>query len=476
MTNTPHGQWSSRWIFILAATGSAVGLGNIWKFPYTAGENGGGAFILMYLICVAAIGIPVMMAEIMLGRRGRQSPINAMHTLALEAQRHPIWKIIGWSGVVAGCLILSFYSVIAGWAIAYIPKMALGTFSGAGAEQANAVFNGLIGDPWILLVWHSLFMMMVITVIAKGLEKGLERAVSILMPTLFILLIALVLYAAFSSGAFMQGVQFMFATDFHALFYPGCTPEQTACEFSGQGVLSAMGLAFFSLSIGMGAIMMYGAYLPKNISITSSAITIAVADTLVALLAGLAIFPIVFANHLDPAAGPGLVFITLPIAFGHMGGGTVFGTLFFLLLVFAAWTSAFSLLEPVVAWLVESWRMTRTKAAIGCGIFIWLLGLLSVFSFNILSDFKPLSFLSSTPFADQTFFDLFDYLTSNIMLPIGGLLIAIFAAWVMQHAARREEMGAEPPDMSYNTWLFLIRYITPIGVALIFLNAIGLFS
>ncbi len=476
MHKSPHAQWSSRWMFILAATGSAVGLGNIWKFPYIVGENGGGAFILIYLLCVFAIGIPVMMAEIMLGRRGRQSPINAMHTLAIEARQHSIWKLIGWSGVLAGCLILSFYSVIAGWAIAYIPEMLGGTFHQVNAEQTSAVFNALTGNPWALLLWHTLFMLMVVIVIAKGLEKGLERAVSVLMPSLFFLLIALVLYAALGSGGFMQGVHFMFDTNFHALFYPNCSPEQINCAFSGQGVLSAMGLAFFSLSLGMGAIMMYGAYLPKDTSITSSAVTIAIADTLVALLAGLAIFPVVFANQLDPAAGPGLVFVTLPIAFGNMNGGILFGTLFFLLLVFAAWTSAFSLLEPVVAWLVESWTISRRKAAIGCGIFIWLLGILTVLSFNTWSDVKPLALLVGTPFADKTFFALFDYLTSNIMLPIGGLFIAIFAAWVMTNAARREEMDADPPDISYKTWLFLIRYITPIGVALVFLNAIGVFS
>ncbi len=477
MTNTPHGQWSSSWMFILAATGSAVGLGNVWKFPYTAGEYGGGAFILIYLLCVFAIGIPVMMAEIMMGRRGRQSPINAMHTLALEAQQHHIWKLIGWSGVVAGCLILSFYSVIGGWAVAYVPKMLLGTFSGAQAEQTGAIFNALTANPWALLLWHTVFMLMTVTVIARGLEKGLERAVGVLMPALFLLLLVLVLYAMFGTGAFMQGVHFMFDVNFHALFYPDCRAEQTACKFSGQGVLSAMGLAFFSLSIGMGAIMMYGAYLPKNASITSSALTIAIADTLAALLAGLAIFPIVFAHHLDPGAGPGLVFVTLPIAFGQMGiSGILFGTLFFLLLVFAAWTSAFSLLEPVVVWLVESWHISRAKAALGSGIFIWLLGILSVLSFNLWSTVKPLAFLTGTPFAEQTFFAFFDYLTSNILLPIGGLLIALFAAWVMSHAARREEMAAEPPDISYQTWLFLIRYITPVGVALVFLNAVGLFE
>ncbi|MDM8545139.1 sodium-dependent transporter [Candidatus Venteria ishoeyi] len=468
-------QWSSRWMFILAATGSAVGLGNIWKFPYIAGENGGGAFVLVYLACVFSIGIPVMMAEIMIGRRGQQSPINAMHTLAVEAKQHPIWKGIGWSGVIAGFLILSFYSVIAGWALAYIPKMLSGTFSGITPEGAGQVFNTLTANPWMLLLWHSLFMGMTIFVIAQGVEKGLEKAVSVLMPTLFFLLVALVIYAAVSSGHFMQGVHFLFDTDFQALFYPGCNPEQgVTCEMSWQGVLSAMGLAFFSLSIGMGAIMMYGAYLPKTTPITSTTVTIAIADSLVALLAGLAIFPIVFANGLDPSSGPGLVFVTLPIAFGQMDGGVIFGSLFFILLVFAAWTSAFSLLEPVVAWLVESWQLSRSHAAIGCGFLIWLLGILSILSFNNWSDFHPLAFLGDNVFATKNFFDLFDYITSNIMLPLGGLFIAIFAAWIMSHSARCEEMGGEPADISYHTWLFLIRYVTPLGVLLVFLNAVGL--
>lgn len=467
MQQTPStALWSSRWMFILAATGSAVGLGNIWKFPYVAGENGGGAFILLYLLCVATIGIPVMMAEVMLGRRGRQSPINAMRNLAEEAQKHPAWSLIGWSGVVAGCLILSYYSVIAGWALAYIPRMASGMFTGVNAEQAGKIFDDFIANPEALLAWHTVFMVMVVLVLARSLEKGLEQAVRYLMPALFILLLVMVGYAM-TTSEFMHGLEFMFTPNFDKLFYPGCEAGQS-CEFNGGGVLNAMGLAFFSLSLGMGSIMMYGAYLPKDVSITQSVITIAVADTLVALLAGIAIFPIVFANGLNPSSGPGLVFVTLPLAFGQMDGGILFGVVFFFLLVFAAWTSAFSLLEPVVAWLVESKSMSRINAVTLCGLFIWALGILSVLSFNLWAEVKPI--------AGKTFFDLFDYLTSNIMLPLGGLFIALFAAWMMSKKARCDELDSNDTDISYRTWLFLVRYVTPIGVILVFLNAIGIFQ
>ncbi|MCP4700667.1 MAG: sodium-dependent transporter [Gammaproteobacteria bacterium] len=448
--NSIHGQWSSRWMFILAATGSAVGLGNIWKFPYVTGENGGGAFILVYLLCVAIIGIPVMMAEVMLGRRGRQSPVNTMSSLAKEARRHQGWTLLGWWGVAAGFIILSYYSVVAGWALAYVPRMASGLFAGADAGRAIGIFEGLLGNPIELLAWHTVFMIMTVMVIARGVEKGLERAVSYLMPALFILLLVLVGYAV-STGEFMHGVRFMFNMDFSKL--------------NAQSVLTAMGLAFFSLSLGMGAIMMYGAYLPKSASITQSVISIAVADTLVAMLAGLAIFPVVFANGLNPDDGPGLVFVTLPIAFGNMQGGLFFGTLFFLLLVFAAWTSGFSLLEPAVAWLVESRKMSRAKAVSLCGFLIWTLGLLSVFSFNLLSKVKPIG--------DKIFFDLLDFLAQNIMLPLGGLFIALFAAWLIHEDAHKEELD---PGISYRAWLFLIRYIAPVGVVLVFLHAIKVFS
>jgi neurotransmitter:Na+ symporter, NSS family len=459
-----HGQWSSRLVFILAATGSAVGLGNIWKFPYITGENGGGAFVLVYLLCIAMVGIPIMMAEIMLGRRGRQSPINTMTTLSREEGRNGGWSLVGWSGVLAGFFILSYYSVIAGWALAYVVRAGANTFVGIDAAGVEAMFNGLVGDPERVLAWHTLFMLMSMFVVAKGVKAGLEKAVTYLMPALFILLLVLVGYA-FNTGYFTQGLEFLFTPDFHKLFYHcEVVAGLEQCEVSGSPVLIALGHAFFTLSLGMGAIMVYGSYMPKKTSIAGSAILIALLDTLVALVAGMAIFPIVFANGLQPAAGPGLIFQTLPIAFGAMPGGHLFGTLFFVLLVFAAWSSAISLIEPAVAWLVENRSMTRIRAAAWIGATTWILGLGSVFSFNIWSGDEYKLF-------GKTFFDLLDYLAANIMLPLGGLLIAIFSGWVMSAASSRDEFAMR--EGAYQLWRGVIRYVSPLAVVLVFLHAVG---
>ncbi len=300
-----HGQWSSRLVFILAATGSAVGLGNIWKFPYITGENGGGAFVLVYLLCIAVVGIPIMMGEIMLGRRGRQSPINTMTALSREEGRSRSWSLIGWGGVLAGFFILSYYSVIAGWALAYVVRAGANAFNGADAAGVEAMFNGLVGDPEAVLAWHTLFMLMTMFVVAKGVKAGLEKAVTYLMPALFILLLVLVGYAV-NTGYFAQGLDFLFTPHFEKLLYRcEVVAGLEQCELSGSPVLVALGHAFFTLSLGMGAIMVYGSYMPRQNSIAGSAILIATLDTLVALVAGMAIFPIVFANGLQPAAGPG---------------------------------------------------------------------------------------------------------------------------------------------------------------------------
>ncbi|WP_455221949.1 sodium-dependent transporter [Kaarinaea lacus] len=443
-----HGEWSSRWIFILAATGSAVGLGNIWKFPYMAGENGGGAFVLIYLACIVLLGIPIMMAEVLIGRRGRQSPVNTMITIAKEEGANKHWVWLGWSGVVAGFLILSYYSVIAGWTLAYILESASGTFSGLDSNAVGEVFNSLIASPGRLIFWHTLFMLLTMIVVARGVQEGLEKAIRFLMPALFILLIIMVGYAL-STDAFGKGFSFLFTPDFS--------------KITAEGVLKAMGQAFFTLSLGMGAIMIYGSYMPHDASIAKTSFTVAMTDTGVALLAGIAIFPIVFANNLEPAAGPGLVFVTLPIAFGQMPGGVFFGTVFFVLLTFAAWSSSISLIEPFVAWLVENKGMTRNHASILSGIITWVVGLGTVFSFNLWSDIKLF---------DKTFFDVLDFLTSNIMLPLGGLLIGVFAAWIIKRQSSIEELGMGE-GLAYEIWRILVRYITPIGVGLIFLKSIG---
>ncbi len=452
-----HGQWSSRLAFILAATGSAVGLGNIWKFPYIAGENGGGAFVLIYLVCIAVIGIPIMMAEVMIGRRGRQSPINTMRALATEAKTSRAWVLLGWAGVLAGFLILSYYSVIAGWALAYVFRTGSGLFTGLTADGVQSIFTTLVSDPERLLAWHTIFITMTMVVVARGVRGGLEKAVKFLMPALFVLLFVLVGFA-WNSGSFEQGIEFLFQPDFSKL--------------SANGILIAMGHAFFTLSLGMGAIMVYGSYLPSGASIAKVSIAVSIMDTLVALLAGMAIFPVVFANGLEPGAGPGLIFQTLPIAFGHMEYGAFFGMLFFVLLVFAAWSSAISLIEPAVAWLVENRGMNRVMASVVAGFVTWLFGLMTVFSFNLWSEVKPMS--GFEVFKDSTVFDLLDYLTANIMLPAGGLLIAIFAGWKMSRASSVDEL-AMGDRFFYPLWRFLVRYITPVAVIIVFLNAIGIF-
>jgi len=448
-----HGQWSSRLIFILAATGSAVGLGNIWKFPYMAGENGGGAFVLVYLVCIAVIGVPIMMAEILLGRRGRRSPINTMTVLAKEAKASPNWALLGWIGVVAGFLIMSFYSVIAGWALAYVLEAVSGSFTGLSGEASVQAFVGHISNPGYTTFWHTVFSIMTAVVVARGVKSGLEKAVRILMPLLFVLLVLLLGYAI-NSGYFNQGLEFLFQPDFSKL--------------TREGVLSALGHAFFTLSLGMGAIMVYGSYMPGKASIASTTFAIAVMDTVVALVAGMAIFPIVFANGLEPGAGPGLVFISLPIAFGSMSGGLLFGTLFFVLLTFAAWTSAISIIEPAVAFLVENLSLTRKRAT---GLVVglaWVLGLLTVMSF------AGWGFEFEFAGARKTdgMFDILDIATTNFLLPLGGLAIALFAGWVMRGKDTADELGAGS-DAAFKLWRFLVRFVSPAGVILFFLHSLG---
>lgn len=444
-----QGEWSSNLAFILAATGSAVGLGNIWKFPYIAGENGGGAFVLVYLFCVLVMGIPLMMAEIMLGRRSKENPIHTMEILTAEAGADKNWHYLGWMGVAAGFLILSYYSVIAGWASAYVVKSFFGSFSGANPSEVKAIFTDFVASPLQLIFWHTLFMVATMLIVARGIHKGLEKSVGILMPSLIALMIVLVGYAMTTDGYF-KGLDFLFKPDFSKL--------------TADSVLAAMGQAFFSLSLGMGAIMVYGAYLPKDVSIAKASMIIAGGDTAVALLAGIAIFPIVFTNGLQPNSGPGLVFETLPIAFGNMFGGWLFGVLFFLALVFAALSSSISLVEPAVAWLIENKGFSRQKACVWSGAVAWLLGLVTVFSFNIWKNVKLF---------ERTFFELTDYLTANLMLPIGGFCIAVFAGWIMKQEHSKAELDLPGEHLNFIVWKFLVSYVAPAAVFLIFLNVVG---
>ena len=444
-----HGQWSSHLAFVLAVSGSAVGLGNIWKFPYIAGVNGGGAFVLVYLVCVFAIGLPIMMSEILMGRRGRRNPVATMALLGEEEGGTRHWGIVGVIGVAAGFFILSYYSVIAGWVVAYIFEGASGAFEGADTDQVGQIFSRISGSWIVTGFWHTLFMTLTVFVVAKGVEKGLERAVRILMPALIGMLLLLLVYSMIA-GDFARGLAFLFEPKFS--------------ELTGSGVLVAFGHAFFTFSVGMGAVMAYGAYLPAESSIGATSVAVVIADTAIAIVAGLVIFPIVFANGLDPAAGPGLIFQSLPLAFGQLPGGSIVASVFFLLLSFAAWTSAISLMEGAVVWLVDRQEgLPRYVAASVVGVLIWLLGFLTVFSTNVLSEFT---------FFKGTFFENIDFVTSNIVLPIGGLAIVVFAGWVMSANSTADELDPSV-GIGYRLWRLSARFIAPIAVLFIFLNAVG---
>jgi len=452
-----HGMWTSRWVFILAATGSAVGLGNIWRFPYITGEYGGGAFVVLYLACIALMGIPIMVAEVMLGRRGGLSPIHSMGRLAEQSKVTRRWAGIGYLGALSGFFILSFYSAVASWALYYVWEAAQGVFQGMTALQSKGHYEDMLARPWLLLGSHTLFMVITMGVVALGVNQGLERAVRVLMPVLFALLVVLIGYASTTPG-FEEGVGFLFAFDFSKL--------------SGKAVIVAVGQAFFTLSLGMGAIMAYGAYMPREIkhkktgrtrpvSIVSSVVTIALLDTLVALGAGLAMFPLLFTGGLEVGQGPGMMFVTLPLAFGQMPGGLLFGTLFFVLVVCAAWSSSISLGEPMVAWLVER-GLRRAPAALVVGLAAWVLGIGSVLSFNVWKDHE---------FLVGTFFDNIEFLSTSVMLPLGGLLIAIFAGWVMKETHARKELAMKSFPL-YLIWRALVRVVSPTAVVALFVYSL----
>ncbi len=446
-----HETWSSTRVFILAAVGSAVGLGNIWRFPYLAGENGGGAFVLVYIFAVAMVAMPMLAAELLIGRRGRRSPINTMRILASNEGASPAWRFHGWLMVLIAVIGPSFFSVISGWCLAYIPIAASGTFTGVGGARSAEILQELMDSPGRMIAWHGVFMALTVLIVAGGVNRGLARAVRLLMPTLFVVLVCLVVYAAVI-GDVVAGLRFMFTPDFS--------------KIDANAVLTALGQSFLSVSIGVGVMMTYGAYLPGTASIPRGIVVIACVDTLVALTAGLAIFPIVFEYGLAPDEGPGLIFVTLPIAFGQMPGGTLVGTLFFVLLILAALTSSIGLLEVVVSWLTEETQVSRRTLAITAGIVTWVVGIASALSFNVWSDVTPLSMFPL--FEHETLFGLVEYLTANIMTPTSVLLIAIFGGWILSSNSSREELALSD-GFGFRAWRFLIRYVAPLAVATIFI-------
>lgn len=413
------------------------------------GTNGGSAFVLIYLLCILGIGVPLLMAETMLGRRGQGNPIATMATLAREAGAGSYWKIIGIIGVSGALMILSFYSVVAGWILEYNVR-AFSGFHGLTKAAAEAGFGNLLADPLRMVGWHTVFMVLTIAVVAGGVTSGIERANKVMMPALFVIVLVIIAYGMVAADM-PAAVRFMFHFD----------PSQVTRDV----VFSAMGHSFFTLSVGMGAIMTYGSYLDRQTSISRTCIYIALADTAIALLAGLAIFAIVFAQGLEPAAGPGLILQTLPLAFSQMPAGEVIGPLFFLLVVFAAWTSSISLLEPAVALCIEKFAVPRKLAAWGVGVPVWLLGIAVCLSFNDWAGIKLFGL---------NIFDLLDTLTTKFMMPLSGLLIAVFVGWVMHRAHVRDEIALT--GTSYHLWLNVLRFVSPIAITVIFLHVIGVIN
>ncbi|WP_218056194.1 sodium-dependent transporter [Gilliamella sp. App6-5] len=438
-----HSQWSSRMGFMLAAAGSAVGLGNIWKFPYMAGEMGGSAFVLTYLLFMFVIGLPILVLEWLIGRRGQKNPIHTMEDVAVSEGRSKSWRWVGIIGVVGSFLILSFYSVIGGWATDYIFIAAKGSFDGANGAITQQIFDDFRGNVSHLLTWHTIFMAITALIVALGVGAGLERACKLMMPGLGILLLILVGYAIYASGpSFGVACEFLFSPNWSAL--------------NGKAILAALGHAFFSLSLGMGIMMAYGSYLGQDVNLLSTARTVVILDVIVAVLSGLAIFPLVFANGLPPAVGEGLIFVTLPIAFGNMAGGAILGILFFIFLTFAALTSSISLLEPTVELLEEKTPLGRKSATILSSLVIWALGIACLLSFNEWADVKLFG---------KNIFDLLDYLTSKIMLPLTGLGTIVFGAWMMNQKRICEELNLS--DFWFSVWTVLTRYIVPVAVIII---------
>lgn len=434
--------WSSRWTFLMASVGFAVGLGNIWRFPYIAGENGGAAFVLVYLACVTMIGIPCMMAEVMLGRRGQGSPTTAIAACAAESGRSTGWRFVGGMGLWAAFTIVIVYAGIVGWVLWYLYKAVMTGFVGFDGPTATLEFENMLLNTPGMLFWTLLGVVATGAVVFAGVKGGIERAVTILMPLLFLLLVSLAIYNMFAGG-FSEAVTWLFTPDFS--------------KIGPEVFLVAVGQAFFSIGVAMGGMMVYGAYLPKSISIAKSAVIIIAADTLVALLAGLVVFPAVFHNGLDPAAGPGLIFQTLPVAFASMPGGHVFSVAFFIMLAVAGITSMVGLIETVTAYFEDRHGFHRHRAAVYVIGAVAALSVVSLLSYNVLSEVR---------LGGLNFNDAMETFSNLILLPLGGLFIAVFAGWIMRSEFSAEELGVS--GGIYRMWQLTTRFVVPPALAIIF--------
>lgn len=442
--------FSSKFGIIAATAGSAIGLGNIWKFPYITGEFGGAAFLFVYLGCIAIIGLPVMLSEFTIGRMSRKNAFGAFKMLSPGTP----WMFIGTFGVAAAFLILSFYGVVAGWSMKYIFFSINNVFKGSSATEISNIYTQFITSPGRPLSYQVVFMILTGLIVIVGIKKGIERYSKILMPLLLLIIITLDIRAITLEGA-REGLRFLFHPDFSKL--------------TAEGVLSALGHAFFSLSLGMGTLITYGSYISRKNNLVNTAIQVTIADTIIALLAGIAIFPTVFAFNIEPDKGIGLIFETLPNVFQLIPGGYVFSILFFVLLTIAALTSTISILEVVVAYFSEELKMKRTIATIFATILATLLGIICSLSLGILSDYK---------FFNKNVFDLLDHIASNILLPLGGMFIALFIGWILSKykVFREISFGGKQKSSVLAVFIFLVKFISPIAIAFVFANGLGLIN
>ncbi|MDP6606311.1 MAG: sodium-dependent transporter [Dehalococcoidia bacterium] len=454
MAESVHQRWSSHGAFLLATAGAAVGLGNIWRFPYLAGEYGGAAFVLVYLAFVFLIGVPVISAELAIGRMGQLSPIGSVRAILKAEGGSSAWQAIGYLSVLGPVLGLAYYSIVAGWSLQYTVEALGNAFAGVDADGSQQLFQGLAGSAVATVTLQGIFIGLTAVAIGGGLRHGIERATKIMMPALAGILLIIFVYNLFAAdmGA---AITFLFTPDFS--------------QITATSLLLALGQAFFSVGVGVGFMMTYGAYLPRDISVPQAAIIIGVVDTAIALLAGLVIFPIVFASGLSPGEGPGLVFVTMPIAFGGMTGGQVIGILFFLLLTLAAYTTALGMLEPIVSYLEEKWLAPRRVLAPVAAAAIWLLGLAPALSDTVLAGVTPLGFIPA--FEGMSVFEVFDFTTGSIILPVNALLIALFAGWVVSSDAFRRELALDH-DSLFTLWQFLMRYVAPAAVLAIMISGL----
>ncbi len=436
-------QWSSQWGFLLAAVGFAVGMGNIWRFPYVLGENGGSAFLFIYLAFALGIGLPLLITELTIGRRGGRSASGSIEAVSAETGIRKGWGRVGSLGVFCAFVILSYYTVISGWTLDYFVRAASGDLENITASGSKSMWNSLMANPVRLIFWNTVVHIIIVLIIRRGVQAGIERAVKVLMPALFVTLIVMVIYGVVA-GDMAAAMKYLLEPDFSKVTF--------------GTAMSAIGQAFFSIGIGMGSLIVFGSYMPKDFSIPRSATIVIFLDTGVALLAGFAIFPLVFAYNLDPSSGTGLIFETLPLAFGQMPGGRIFGSIFFVLLISAAISSCLGLAEGVVSWIDAHWGIKREKGAlltVGAG---WVLGLLSIMSLGDWSEFYPLDFIPA--FAGQTIFVAFDFLAANILLLFGGLLLSVYFGWLVPKRIKLEELGVAD-GLFFGFWRTMLRFIIP---------------